>query len=204
MKADLLLSATGELSGKLVFIKEGYDAMSARNEYRDKGKENYLKEFLAQQPWQVEKSEIANTDDADNPFVESYEVMISNQALITGDLMYVSPYVSLKQERNPFVLNERQYPIDLGTLQEKTLICNISLPAGYTVDELPQSKLIRFQDNSIKCTFNIAQTGNRITVVCNLLINKALFDQAEYSGLKDFYTRLVSKMNEQIVLRKIK
>jgi hypothetical protein len=64
--------------------------------------------------------------------------------------------------------------------------------------------VIKLQDNAAKCTFNISQTGNRIFIMSNLQINKTLFMQEEYPPLREFYARLVSKMAEQIVLKKKK
>ncbi len=204
MNADLALDSMGILSGKLIFTREGYDALESRNEYQQTGIEGYGKKVLANSTWHIEKSKLENQEDVDRPFIERYEVSISSQSTKVGKVMYINPYVALKEERNPFVPDNRLYPIDLGTMQERTLICNITIPDGYRLDELPQSKVIRFEDNAIKCTFNFSQIGSRVSLVSSFQINKAIFNQVEYGGLKDFYSRMIAKMNEQIVLKKIK
>jgi len=44
--------------------------------------------------------------------------------------------------------------------------------------------------------------GNTLNVVSTMQINKALFVQAEYEHLREFYNQIVGKQAEQIVLKK--
>lgn len=78
----------------------------------------------------------------------------------------------------------------------------ISLPEGYSVDELPQPKVISLPNGAAKYTYNVSQLGNMLNVVSFLQINKSLFLQDEYPNLREFYNQLVAKQAEQIVLKK--
>jgi hypothetical protein len=45
--------------------------------------------------------------------------------------------------------------------------------------------------------------GAEVTVVSRLQINKTLFMPEEYPALREFYSRVVAKMAEMVVLEKI-
>ena len=81
-------------------------------------------------------------------------------------------------------------------------MCKITIPEGYTVDELPQSKVLMLPGNAGKYVYNVANTGNSITLLSNFQINKSLFLQTEYPNLREFYNQVIAKQAEQIVLKK--
>jgi hypothetical protein len=78
----------------------------------------------------------------------------------------------------------------------------IKVPNGFGVDELPKGKVFMLPGNAARFTFNVTQTGDLINVVSVLQINKSLFTQDEYPDLREFYTQVVAKQAEQIVLKK--
>ena len=57
-------------------------------------------------------------------------------------------------------------------------------------------------ENGAKYIYNVSQNGNLITVTSMFHINKSLFTQIEYPALREFYSQIVSKQAEQIVLKK--
>ncbi len=105
-------------------------------------------------------------------------------------------------EENPFRSEKREYPVDFCSAVEETYLMKLTLPAGYAVDEMPKTKLIALPGNAGKFTYSCAQTGESLTVVSSLLINKNLFTQEEYPHLREFYDQVVAKQAEQIVLKK--
>ena len=81
-------------------------------------------------------------------------------------------------------------------------MAKITLPAGYSVDELPQSKVIALPGGAAKYTYSITNSGSYLTVVSSFQINRNLFLQNEYANLREFYNQVVAKQAEQIVIRK--
>jgi hypothetical protein len=117
-------------------------------------------------------------------------------------MIYFNPIVFLREESNPFVLTTRHYPVDFSAIVDKVSVYNITIPEGYTVEELPQSKVLTLPEGAAKYTFNISVNTNKIVVMNRLQINKTLFYQDEYPNLREFYTRLVAKNSESVVLKK--
>jgi hypothetical protein len=200
--AELALNSDGMLKGKINYIRDGYDAHRMRKDYASKGEEVYVKDFLKSRTWQVEKSEFKDIKAIDQTVKEVHDISIEEHASVAGNTIYINPFVTSQLESNPFKLDKREYPVDFGSPLEKTYMFKITVPEGYSVDELPKSKMLLLPGNTAKYLFNVSQAGNSISITSSLLINKNLFLQDEYANLREFYSQVVAKQAEQIVLKK--
>jgi hypothetical protein len=199
--ANLILDPNGGMQGKLLFTFDGYDAYKMRKEYHTKGEEEYIKALFQIKDWQIEKSEFQNVQELSLPLKEVHDVRIEPSS-VSGDIIYLNPMVHSKEEANPFKSETREFPVDFGSPIEKIFIIRISLPEGYVIDEMPQSKILRLPDNSAKYTYNASQTGNVVSITSNFQINKSFFIQRKYPDLREFYNQVIAKQAEQIVLKK--
>jgi Domain of Unknown Function with PDB structure (DUF3857) len=202
VNADLSLSIKGELKGKIQYTRDGYDAGEMRETYNKKGEETYLKDFLGTKQWQVEKSSFQDIKDLSKTVKETHEVNISEHGSAAGDVIYVNPFVTSQIVENPFKSEKREYPVDFGSLIDKTYICKIVLPENFGADEIPKSKVITLPNNGGKFIYNSTQAGNIINVTSVFQINKGLFGQDEYPIIKEFYNQVIAKQAEQIVIKK--
>jgi hypothetical protein len=202
ISADLLLEEDGALKGKLNFTRDGYDALRMRKDFVTKGEESYLKDVTKSRSWQIEKSEFKDIKNIDLAAKESHDLSIQEHASVAGNVIYINPFVIAQLESNPFKTEKREYPVDFGSAVEKIYICKFTYPEGYTIDELPQSKVFMLPGNAARYLFNVAQNGNSIVVTSNMQINKNLFLQEEYANLREFYSQVLAKQAEQIVLKR--
>lgn len=200
--ADLALSAGGELKGKVQGDRSGYYAHSERKKYFAKGEADYVKDFIGGRSWIVEKSAFTNAKEVSESFKEVHEVVIADHVVSTDAIIYINPFVVLQEEQNPFKLEKREYPVDFGSPMERLYMCKITLPEGYVIDELPQSRLLKLPENAARYTYSVTQAGNTVSLISNLQINTSLFTQDEYPNLREFYNQVVAKQAEQIVLKK--
>jgi Domain of Unknown Function with PDB structure (DUF3857)/Transglutaminase-like superfamily len=200
--ADLVLNADGELKGKLQADRSGYYARTNRKKYFSKGEGEYVKDLIGGRSWVVEKSEFTNVKEITEALKEVHDVSITDHVTSGGEVIYINPFVVLQEEKNPFMLEKREYPVDFGSPLEKLYICKIAIPEGYAVDEMPQTRLLKLPDNAARYTYSATQTGNAVFVTSNLQINNSLFTQDEYPNLREFYSQVVAKQAEQIVLKK--
>ncbi len=201
VSANLTLDPSGELSGVLSYTLGGYDAGKMRAAYFSKGEAEYLKSAL-EPTWQIENSTFEGIKDLEAPVKTKHELTIPEHAVVAGDLIYISPFVTERIEENPFKREVREYPVDFGSPIEKTYICQLTIPEGYEIDEMPQSKIFMLPGNTARFLYNAGQTGSMITVTSTLQINRNLFLQTEYPNLREFYNQVVAKEAEQIVLKK--
>jgi hypothetical protein len=161
-----------------------------------------VKDFIKSKPWLLEKSEFKDITEIGQSAKEKHELNIQEHATVAGNMIYINPFVTSQLERNPFKLESREYPVDFGSAIEKTYMCKITVPENFSIDELPKSKVLALPGNAAKYLFNVAQNGNVIVITSTMAINKNLFLQDEYPNLREFYTQVVAKQAEQIVLKK--
>lgn len=199
---ELTLSPEGELKGKAGFTHDGYYGQHARNQFVKKGKNDYVKELSETQTWEITESNFENMDKLHEPVKESHNLTLNDYVQFTGDHMYINPIPYDRLDKNPFQLEKREYPVDFGSPEENLVITKITLPDGWTAEELPKTSLLRLPQNGGKYVYNVSATGNMIVVTSQLVINKALFVQNEYAALREFYALVVAKQAEQIVLKK--
>ena len=202
--ANFTLSENGQLKGKLRSFKEGYAAFKARKKFMEGGEDEYRKDFIGGKLWNIERSEILNMNAVEKPVIENYDLSLDDYATISNGLIYFNPHIFLREELNPLTNDKRQYPVEFGKLTDNTVVCTITIPENYAVEELPQNKVIVLPGNAAKCTFSTSQIGNKIMIMSKLQFNTTLFQPNEFGVLKEFYAALVSKKSENIVLRKKK
>jgi hypothetical protein len=202
VNVELALNNSGELKGKVTYARDGYDASEMRDEYFTKGEETFAKEFLSDKQWTIEKSEFKDMDDLSKSAKGSFEVSINEHAVNAGDVIYINPFVATRFENNPFKSEKREFPVDFGNKVEVIYNSRINIPEGFTIDELPKSKVLALPEGAGRYLYNMTQMGNSISFTSNFVINKSLFLQTEYPNLREFYNQVVAKQAEQIVLKK--
>ena len=201
-QADLALSQEGELKGKLQLDRSGYFAQTGRKRYLSKGEGDYVKDFIGSHSWTIGKSEFKNVKEVGEPFKEAHEIVIADHVVSTDALFYINPFVVMQEAENPFKSESREYPVDFGSPLEKIYMCRITIPEGYTVDEMPKPVVLKLPENSARFSYSITQLGNVLSITSNLQINNSLFTQQEYPDLREFYNMVVAKQAEQVVLKK--
>ncbi|MBL7873027.1 MAG: DUF3857 domain-containing protein [Cyclobacteriaceae bacterium] len=202
VNADLTLTTSADLTGKLQIDRSGYDALACRKKYFSKDEAEYVKDFVGSRSWEITKTEIVNAKEIHQPIKEKYELAVSEHIMAAGNVYYLNPLLLYRISENPFKLENREYPVDFSSPFERIFMCRITLPEGFLVDELPQAKVMVLPENAGRYTYSVTQAGNVLNIVSNFQINKSIFVQAEYPNLREFYNQVVAKQAEQVVLKK--
>jgi hypothetical protein len=198
------ITQLAELKGDLVIRKSGYDAIKSRREIKEVGNEEYLKKELSEKNWTILKQELVSDTDTTKELILKYELLIQDQIQMTDSLLYVNPYLVLNEESNPLKLERRMYPLDLGSRSVHITTTVIEIPTGYKLDELPKSIAMELPGKDAVFSINSSSIGNSVYITSLFKTNKILFSAVEYSALRDFFGRMVSKKSEFIVFRKVK
>ncbi|MEX2230781.1 MAG: transglutaminase domain-containing protein [Cyclobacteriaceae bacterium] len=199
---DFRLTPGGELEGKLKLDCNGYIALQNRKKYLSDGESEYLKDFVGSHAWEIKSTEIQNAKEIQNNFIGVQDLVVNENMVTAGEMIYLDPFIHSSQKDNPFKSEVREYPVDFGSPLEETFFFKLTLPDGYVVDELPESKIISMPENGARYIYNVVQNGNLITVTSMFHINKSMFTQLEYPYLREFYNQIVAKQAELIVLKK--
>lgn len=199
--SKMVLNSKGEFTGELTITSDGYFGRKSRSAYLTHGEEEYLKKFQHGKEFHVAKAEFQNIQKIDKPMEEKYNISW-HPADATPGIIYLTPVFYLNEQENPFKLEKRQYPVDFGSAFERTFMLSLTIPDNYIVDEVPESKIFGLPQNTGRYIYNVNITGNTINIASMLTINRNLFSQHEYEGLREFYAMVVAKQAEQIVLKK--
>ncbi|MFW9598422.1 MAG: hypothetical protein ACMV0Y_10790, partial [Paludibacter sp.] len=135
-------------------------------------------------------------------FSEAFTITFKNRVMLSGDKMYINPYLTERLIENPFKSNERLYPIDFITPIDKKYTLSLTIPDGYTVESTVNNIRFGLPDKSAVIAVNSAINGSEITLTYRFTITKPIYLQNEYLDLKTFFDEAVKKQSEMIVLKK--
>lgn len=126
-----------------------------------------------------------------------------DKSIDMGDIVYFSPVLEKPFREVPFTAEKRNMPVefDCPILESYNLMVNI--PQGYTIEDIPQPKILRSPDKSIIFRTQSQYRDGILSTMYTFNIKKALFFQDEYPGLKNFFEDVYKELNNVIVLKKI-
>lgn len=199
---NVTINESGELIGDLKINREGIAASNCRNTIKSKGEKDYVKDLFSGKSWEVQESSFENIENGNGALSEAHTISITDHLQDVGERIFFNPLVYGIQEDNPFKTEVREYPVDFGTSFEDIILSKVNVPSDYEIEELPQSKAFALPAGAGKFFYSTNKTGNTVTVTCQLIINKSKFMPEEYHILREFYTQVVAKQAEQLVLRK--
>jgi Domain of Unknown Function with PDB structure (DUF3857) len=204
-QAILTLNTEGSLSGDINMTQKGYDAFSSKKKIatdsEDKFSQAFLKDLLTDGKLESQKFEGQNNL-SDETLKGNFKIRTNAFVNKTDDKIYVSPLLCFGDKDNPFKTEERKYDIDYGATKEEMYQFTLTIPEGFKVEEMPKIMRMQISDGGIKYDYLLAEKENTITVNTKLLIKKTNFFPEQYKELKEFYTKMIAKMGEQIVLTK--
>ncbi|WP_205500649.1 DUF3857 domain-containing protein [Rufibacter psychrotolerans] len=202
VSADLQVLASGALTGKVNESTSGLWALNQRHAILDAGEEKYLEKLVnSQDQLERKKPVLKNLKELQQPLGLTYDVASAGDDQ-AKDVIYLNPMLLKTPEENPFKLANRKFPVDFAHAREEVYICSFTLPEGYGVEEMPKSLVLALPENGGRFTYMVQTQGNKIQVMSKVSLTKAVFYAEEYEFLRQFYTQVVAKHAEQIVLKK--
>jgi transglutaminase-like putative cysteine protease len=198
------ISAEGEVSGKIREQYFDYNALVFRERYNGIAKESYIEKLEKRSTGlNISEYDVQNSTDLSLPIIENYSFTSTNSVEGIGDKMYVSPFLYFARNENPFKQEAREYPVDFMFPHQDKFNVSLTIPNGYVVETLPQSKSVSLPDNLGNFKYVISNTGNQIQMLFTLDLNQAVIPTEYYLALKNFFREIVAKQTEKIVLKKV-
>lgn len=152
----------------------------------------------------IERYNVNNDKDTAKPVAEDFTFSGSNSVEAIDGKLYISPLLFYTMQQNPFTAEKRTYPIDFLYPQQERYTISFTLPDGYTIESLPAPFTTEAKDGIGSFKYNIAASGkNQVQIVVVTDINYAMVTPGYYEAVKTFYTDMVKKQSEKIVLKKV-
>ena len=168
------------------------------NESYDKDKTEYQKENYKERykfPYSNMKSGVTEKGD----FETSFDFDSDTFADGIGGKLAFNPLLFLYNKSHEFdQTDERRSPIELYTGYDKIKKVTITLPDGYTFENVPKSKKFRTEDNAIQYVYKVTQEGNKLTVETTTTVEDPVYPKEYYPAFKQIFDN-ITKMEGQVV-----
>lgn len=198
-----VMGEDGKINGTITSYSSGFDALNLRRSIKKYSSVDEYVEKLDERlsNIKIKKFKISNLDTVENSITEEYEVEFN---VGTGEKSgnYFNPFFINPIRKNPFKLNERNYPVDLGAASEERISINITLPEKYLVKEKPSDISIALPNQGGKYLVRTDVTDNNLLISQQLQFNKAIYTSEEYHYLKEFYNRIVQTQKTDVLITK--
>ncbi len=175
-----------------------YDALNYRNSYGEKLDE--IKKSLEKKNYTIDDTDLTvkNQRDKEKPYILSYK--LSKGIENFNEKIYISPFLEEVISDNPLKQKTRTYPIDMVYPTKRKYLTTIPIPDGYGVDYVPSTQKV--SNPLFDLTYTASHDDKQITVSLNYYFKKPVYSTRDYSKIKSYFSVIVKKGNEKIVLSK--
>jgi len=201
----LTLSSSGNLGGEVNELRWGAPADDSRAQFvgsspsdRSKVVEKFLGTFLNN--FTLTSATISNLDNYNENFTLHYQFVVEGYAKTAGNLLILRPRVVGDKGSNILSGKARKYPIEFeGTTLQSDLF-DITLPAGYVVDELPQPVDAKCDYASYKS--NVEVKDNVLHYKRTYEIKGVMVPTEKLPEVRDFFHQVAAAEKSSAVLRR--
>jgi Fe-S cluster assembly iron-binding protein IscA len=197
------MTEDGKITGTITTRTVGFDALNVRNEMkRYSSVEEYVEKLDERMTnIRIKNFKVTNVDSVEKPLIEEYEVEFTVQNAGEGST-YFNPFFINRIRKNPFKLNERNYPVDMGAANDERITISITLPDKYYLKEQPKDFSLALPNQGGRYLLQTTVLGNHFTISQQLSFNKAIYSAEEYYALKEFYNRIIQVQKGEVLLAK--
>ncbi len=201
---DVKMDNNGEITGNVGITKSDYGAYYFRKEFkRYNSQEEYINELESDYPGlTINSASFEGIDSIYKPIKENYDISLTGNADVIGDMISFNPMFIERMTVNPFKMENRKYPVDYGHCIRKKYFIKIAIPENYEITDMPKPCNIQLPDKSARFTYQAAFAGNNIQLNVNFEISKTIFLENEYYLLREFYSQVIAKQAEVITIKK--
>ncbi|WP_379020963.1 transglutaminase domain-containing protein [Parapedobacter deserti] len=194
----------GTLNGQLMTHSHGYAALHKRRELANFNTiEDYIDHVDERTVgFDIVKGEIIGTENMDEPLVERYEVAMKLYDQLDDAAFFFNPFFLNRMGKNPFNLDERTYPVDMGAAREDRVQLTIKLPGTYVLVSGPDDYNMALENKGGRYLTQIKLADDTLTFSQLLALSQAIYPPESYFSLKEFFSRIIQQEKIDIVLRK--
>lgn len=198
IKFDKDLVANGKIRTKY----EALNALRFRRKNNQIKKENLISKFEDKNNLEVIDFELENKNNINKPVLRNVKFKSEDFVEEVNNKLYIEPLLFLTKHKNPFKINDRKFPVEFNSKWGNKNSVIIEIPEGYVIEKIPSSLAIGLPDKLGVFRYKILQIGKNLQCKSSISFNKSTIPVSYYQALKDFYTKVIQKESEKIVLIK--
>jgi hypothetical protein len=192
----------GKLGGSCESVSGDFKTEILRKEIKASGVKKYFDDIRSSYGSEIEMMN-TNIDSLNKPGLPAkthFEFTIP----VKEDILYFNPVIMTEYKQNLFKSEKRKYPVSLPLRIDNLYTLNMEIPDGYTIDELPKSAKVSFNDNQGFFEYSFQASRNNLQFRSRISLNEIFFPPDDYQSLRDFFSFIIKKYNEQVVFKKKK
>jgi hypothetical protein len=204
--ARLALSSNGTLSGDFVEERNGdygtQQRASLKSVTKDVDRVKFIETLISHSisAFQITKASVSNLNKLDQPFGYQYSLVAQNYAKAAGNLLLVRPRIvgsnssDLLEKKEP-----RMYPVEFDGPEKNMDTIEITLPAGYEVDDLPPPVNAEYSFASYHSKSEV--NGNTLKYTRTFEVKELSVPPSKVEDLKKLYRIIAGDERNTAVLK---
>lgn len=206
------LGLDGRLEGEMSLRLDGYPALALRTRLDDEAADAPAASAEATEEAAAEAADatdsvaldlgvvsVEGVDDPDVP-VSVRAPFTAQAAEVVGDEMYLTPFVAMQLDENPFERPTRTFPVDFAYPSTRTYTASFTVPEGYVPESLPESVRMAIPSRSVSYARRVGFANGQLQIQTVLEIAASSVMPEEYEALRALYDEVVAAETEAIVL----
>ncbi|CAM4075784.1 DUF3857 domain-containing protein [Zobellia nedashkovskayae] len=191
-------------TGMMDITNTGYNAINVRKNINTQTENEYLNSLEDDIEGDFIITDYSRNVEQQTETKTSERLKFELANVLNGDMVYFNPFLISFFNKNPFLLEERNYPVDFGYSRIYKYQTVIKIPDGYALHELPESKTVKLGNNAVEMKFQ--SNGNEKTVIIqfNLSFNSPHISAEDYEDLKTVFSYVTDIQNNSLVILKKK
>ena len=158
------IGEAGVFEGEIDIVYGGIDALHRRNHMAGfPSAEEYMDDKIQKfTEFKIKKGTVMNLDDVDKQLAEHLVVSIDFSKHIRNNHFSFNPILINRTTNNPFNLDERTYPVDLGAKRMEIHSVQIELPDGYQIEDAPKNVKLVLPENTAQYAYRTLFENNKL------------------------------------------
>ncbi len=119
-----------------------------------------------------------------------------------SEIIYFTPDYFGMLDYDIFRGEDRKTPIDFPYKINLTNIVTMSIPVGYRLESMPESKKYALDDDGMKFSFIVKSDPQKVNINLRFKVNRNIYLPEKYQDIRVFINEVESTLNEKIVFKK--
>ncbi|MND99570.1 hypothetical protein D3C80_919570 [compost metagenome] len=145
-------------------------------------------------------AKIEHLNELDQVLNETYDITLDVNKQQENNILSLAPNVIDRISYNPFKIQDRTYPVDMGFKSKLQYNIQLEIPEQYEVTDKPQNVSLALPESAARYKYITQLTGTKLEVMGSLSFNKPIFTVDEYFSLKELYSRIIQQQKLDIRL----
>ena len=186
------------IKGEVNYFSRGYHSLNDRKRYFS-NTETYTTDLEhSYEDIVFSNFETVNTERLSEDFKLKFKVNMSPD--VVGSTVYLNPIIFKFFDKNPFLLQQRSYPIDFGYKDIFTFNIRINIDENYIIKSIPEKLSISLPNNKGSLIFSSDKHDNFIIVYFKLTFKEAIYEPEYYDSLKKLLTQVIETQNNSLIV----